>query len=99
MPKSNAAYAAINEALSDVKNNRVQPIPFALRDPHSAGGRANEHGKDYIYPHATGGFAVQDYMSVPKKYYNVAGAGYESKIKERLDYFEQLRQMAKAGAK
>ena len=98
-PKSNAAYAAINEALSDVKNNRVQPIPFALRDPHSAGGRANEHGKDYIYPHATGGFAVQDYMSVPKKYYNVAGAGYESKIKERLDYFEKVRQQTKVAEK
>jgi putative ATPase len=98
-PKSNASYKAINEALSDVRNNRVQPIPFALRDPHSAGGKANEHGKDYIYPHETGGFAVQDYMQVPKKYYKVAGAGYESKIKERLDYFDQLRQAAKAGAK
>ena len=98
-PKSNASYKAINEALSDVKNNRVQPIPFALRDPHSAGGKANEHGKDYIYPHETGGFAVQDYMSVPKKYYLVAGAGYESKIKERLDYFEQLRRAAGEGGK
>jgi putative ATPase len=95
-PKSNASYKAINEALSDVKNNRVQPIPFALRDPHSAGGNANEHGKDYIYPHETGGFAVQDYMSVPKKYYQVAGVGYEGKIKERLDYFEQLRRAAGA---
>ena len=73
-PKSNASYTAINEALSDVKNNRIQPIPYALRDPHSAGGKANNHGKDYIYVHNTGGYAVQDYMSVPKKYYLVAGA-------------------------
>ncbi len=98
-PKSNASYNAINEAISDVKNNRIQPIPFALRDPNSAGGKANEHGKDYIYVHNTGGFAVQDYMSVPKKYYKVTGAGYEAKIKERLDYFEQLRQAAKTGEK
>ena len=98
-PKSNASYTAINEALEDVKNNRVQPIPFALRDPHSAGGKANNHGKDYIYVHNTGGFAVQDYMSIPKKYYRVAGAGYEAKIKERIDYFDQLRQAAKAGEK
>lgn len=93
-PKSNAAYNAINEALEDVQKNRVQPIPFALRDPNSAGGKANCYGKDYIYPHATGGFAVQDYLSVPKKYYKVAGAGYEAKIKERLDYFDQLRAAA-----
>ena len=98
-PKSNASYTAINEALSDVKNNRVQPIPHALRDPNSAGGKANNHGKDYIYVHNTGGFAVQDYMSVPKKYYKVSGSGYEAKIKERLDYFDQLRKAAKAGGK
>jgi len=96
-PKSNASYTAINEALSDVKNNRIQPIPYALRDPHSAGGKANNHGKDYIYVHNTGGFAVQDYMSVPKKYYRVEGSGYEAKIKERLDYFDRLRQEAGAG--
>ena len=98
-PKSNASYTAINEALSDVQHNRVQPIPYALRDPHSAGGKANEHGKDYIYVHNTGGFAVQDYMSVPKKYYRVAGAGYEAKIRERLDYFDQMRAAAKGEAK
>ena len=98
-PKSNASYTAINEALSDVQHNRVQPIPYALRDPHSAGGKVNGHGKDYIYVHNTGGFAVQDYMSVPKKYYRVAGAGYEAKIKERLDYFEQMRAAAKGETK
>jgi putative ATPase len=93
-PKSNASYTAVNEALEDVRKNRVQPIPYALRDPHSAGGKANNHGKDYVYVHNTGGFAVQDYMSVPKKYYRVAGAGYEAKIKERLEYLDQLRQAA-----
>ena len=98
-PKSNASYTAINAAISDVKNNRIQPIPYALRDPHSAGGKANNHGKDYIYVHNTGGFAVQDYMSVPKKYYRVAGAGYEAKIRERLDYFEKVRQQAQAEVK
>ena len=50
-----------------------------------------------IFTHTKpGGFAVQDYMSVPKKYYQVAGVGYEGKIKERLDYFEQLRRAAGA---
>ena len=92
-PKSNASYMAINKALEDVEKNRIQPIPYALRDPHSAGGKENQHGKGYIYPHDTGGFAVQDYMSVPVKYYNIPGKGigYEMKIKERLDYFDSLR--------
>ncbi len=93
-PKSNASYVAVDAALADVKNNRVQPIPFALRDPHSAGGKANHHGENYIYPHAVGGFAVQDYLRVPKKYYQASTSGYEAKIKERLDYFDALRRQA-----
>ena len=92
-PKSNASYRAIGAALDDVQHNRVQPIPNILRDKNSAGGRENHHQEGYIYPHSTGGFAVQDYMTVPKKYYviNGSGAGYEAKIKERLDYWDKLR--------
>lgn len=95
-PKSNASYRAINAALADVEKNRIRPIPSHLRDPNSAGGKANKHGDGYIYPHDTGGFAVQDYMSVPVKYYDIAGngSGYEVKIKERLNYFEELRRQA-----
>ena len=78
-PKSNASYMAINKALEDVEKNRIQPIPYALRDPHSAGGKENQHGKGYIYPHDTGGFAVQDYMSVPVKYYNIPVARLQIK--------------------
>lgn len=97
-PKSNASYKAVDTALEDVKNNRVQPIPFALRDPNSAGGKANKHGEGYLYPHDTGGFAVQDYLMVPRRYYQVAGVGYEAKIKERMEYFERIRRQA-AGTK
>ena len=95
-PKSNAAYMAVNQALSDVEQDRVQPIPAALRDPHSAGGKAQGHGKGYIYPHDTGGFAVQDYLTVPKRYYTPAGMGYESKIRERMEYWQQCRESAEA---
>ncbi len=90
-PKSNAAYLAINMALEDVEKNRIQPIPFHLRDKNSSGNKANKHGKDYKYPHDTGGFAVQDYMAVPKRYYLPKGMGYESKICERLEYWQECR--------
>ncbi len=91
-PKSNAAYMAINEAISDVQTSRIQPIPFHLRDKHSSGSNANGHGKDYKYPHDFGGFAVQDYMAVPKRYYQPKGMGYESKICERLEYWQKCRE-------
>ena len=94
-PKSNASCTAIDEASGDVEHERVQPIPAALRDRHSAGAKAEKHGEGYIYPHAVGGFAVQDYMTVPKRYYTPSGAGYESKIKERLAYWQSLRDAAR----
>ena len=96
-PKSNASCMALDMATKDIEQNRVQPVPSHLRDKHSAGGKENKHGEGYIYPHSTGGFAVQDYMTVPKKYYNIpgSGVGYEARIKERLDYFDTLREQAK----
>ncbi len=91
-PKSNASYLAVNSAMQDVENNRIQPIPAHLRDPHSSGAKAEKHGEGYKYPHDSGGFAVQDYMTVPKKYYEPQGMGYESRICERLAYWQQCRE-------
>ncbi len=96
-PKSNASYLAVNAALEDVEKSRIQPIPVHLRDPNSSGGRAEGHGKGYIYPHDSGGFAVQDYMTVPKTYYAPKGIGYESKICERLQYWKECRKAAEQG--
>ncbi len=95
-PKSNASYLAINAALEDVAKDRIQPVPTHLRDPNSSGGRAAGHGKNYRYPHEHGGFVVQDYLSVPKTYYAPKGMGYESKICERLAYWQACRKAAAA---
>ncbi len=90
-PKSNASCTAVFEAMGDVEKDRVQPIPPALRDAHYKGAKERGHGEGYIYPHSTGGFAVQDYMSVPKSYYKPRESGYELKIKERMAYWQSLR--------
>lgn len=92
-PKSNASYAAVDAALEDVRKERVQPVPAHLRDPHSTGANQNKNGKDYKYPHSFGGFVVQDYLGVPKSYYLPAGIGYEEKIKERINYWKQCKQV------
>ena len=96
-PKSNASYEAVNAALKDVAEERIQPIPNHLRDKNSAGSKAEKHGEGYIYPHAVGGFAVQDYMRVPKVYYDPKGMGYESKICQRLEYWRKCREAANEG--
>ncbi len=97
-PKSNASYLAVNQALSDIEHNRVQPIPVHLRDTHSnPASDTVKNQADYKSPHDTGGFVVQDYMTVEKSYYEPKNIGYESKIKERIDYWKSLRAAAKNG--
>ena len=93
-PKSNASCEAVSEALADVEHDRVQPVPPALRDAHYKGAKERGHGEGYIYPHAVGGFAVQEYMTVPKSYYRPKESGYELKIKERMAYWQSLRDAA-----
>ena len=89
-PKSNAAYAAVNQALSDVKNNRSQAIPMHLRDPRSSG--YNPEEGDYIYPHNSDeAYVKQEYLGVETEYYQPVNRGYETKIRERMDYWKELR--------
>lgn len=96
-PKSNACIMAVDAALSDVKNERVQAVPKHLRDSHYKGAKTMGHGEGYVYPHSLKEhFAVQDYMGVSKKYYSPCEAGYESKIRERMDYWDTVRKEGKA---
>ncbi|MFA7231214.1 MAG: hypothetical protein WC071_08075, partial [Victivallaceae bacterium] len=98
-PKSNASYSAVESALTDIKTERVQPVPASLRDPHSSGSAQNKNGKDYKYPHNyDGGFVVQDYLGVNKEYYTPCEIGYELKIKERMDYWKQCRSLKEHGS-
>lgn len=95
-PKSNSATTAIIAAQADVEKDRVQPVPLHLRDAHYAGAREMGNGVGYQYPHDhEGGFVVQDYLSVEKRYYEPKNSGYESKIKERVEYWRSLREYGK----
>ncbi|HPN83921.1 MAG TPA: replication-associated recombination protein A [Victivallales bacterium] len=85
-PKSNASYVAIDAAMSDIKEGRVQPVPTHLRDSHYKGAAKLGHGEGYKYPHDFKGASVdQDYMCVKKIYYNPSERGHEAKIKAWLD--------------
>lgn len=91
-PKSNASYLAIDAAMTDVATDRVQAVPRHLRDAHYAGGRNMGNGENYQYPHDfKGGFVAQEYLAVPQKYYTPKGVGYEERIKERINYWDALR--------
>ncbi len=102
-PKSNASYRAIDAALADVREDRTQPVPLYLRDPHSSpvqqGVPANNTGPDrYAYSHnapdRVEGLPItgQHYLSVAKAYYEPTDAGAEAAMARRLARVRALRE-------
>lgn len=89
-PKSNAAYAAINAAISDIRTQRIVPVPKHLKDAHYAGAKRLGHGEGYQYAHnSEQGWVEQDYLGVERTYYQPVDRGYEQEIRARM---ESLRQ-------
>ena len=91
-PKSNAAYAAINEAMQDVRERRVVPVPTHLRDSHYRGAARLGHGEGYQYAHSSeDGWVDQDYLGVDRSYYRPVDRGFESELLHRMDDIRKRR--------
>lgn len=85
-PKSNACYLAIDKALADVKDKRIQSVPTHLKDGHYKGAAKLGHGQGYKYAHDyPNHYVLQEYMPFKASYYEPTALGYEAKIRERLD--------------
>ena len=50
-PKSNSAYAALDEAIADIRSGNAGEVPDHLRDSHYQGAKALNRGIGYQYPH------------------------------------------------
>lgn len=97
-PKSNAAYLAVDKALEDVRNGRVQAVPRHLRNKKVVSAeRAGESEAAYRYPHDYAGHVVaQDYLEVAARYYEPTHEGYEDTIARRLAAWRAARAAARA---
>ncbi len=83
-PKSNAAYLAVDSALSDVKENRTREVPLHLRGTSYAGADRLGHG-GYQYAHdGKGHYVAQEYMPDATVYYEPTDQGYEGTIAKRM---------------
>lgn len=92
-PKSNASYAAINQAMSDIKQGRTVPVPRHLRSGAYSGAKKLGNATDYQYAHnAETGFVDQTYLGVDKTYYQPVDRGYEKRIREYLAWIESQRE-------
>ena len=87
-PKSNAAYEAINAAMSTVRNNVTPPVPTHLQDAHYKGAEKLGHGLGYKYAHAyPNHYVEQQYLPdalVGTKFYEPTEMGHEKKIREHF---------------
>lgn len=92
-PKSNAAYEAFNEALSDVKASPNPEVPMHLRNAPTALMKKMGYGKHYQYAHHHKDAYVPGENYFPsgaqKQYYFPTDRGLEQKIKAKLDYLKQ----------
>lgn len=85
-PKSNAVYMAINQALEDVKNKKIQVVPRHLKDASYSGAKQLRRQQGYKYAHNyKNHYIEQEYMPINVQYYNPGELGYERKMKERME--------------
>ena len=87
-PKSNAAYAALEMALEDVRKRENEPVPLHLRNAVTGLMREMGYGKGYQYSHDYPGHFVQQEFLPPslkdRRYYQPTEEGSEKEIKDRL---------------
>jgi putative ATPase len=88
VPKSNAAYNAINTALSEIKTHGLQPVPLHLRNAPTSLMKDMEYGSAYKYAHDyPDHFVEQQYLPdkmQEKIYYQPTEIGREKRLKEYL---------------
>lgn len=87
-PKSNSAYAAINDALAFVKKTGNLPVPLHLRNAPTKLMKDLDYGKEYKYAHSyDGNFVNQDFLPEEikdVKFYEPGNNATEKKIYDEL---------------
>jgi putative ATPase len=87
--KSKASYAAWERAKADVAAHGPLPVPMSLRNASTASMKAWGYGEGYRNPHAEGGHAPgATYLPealVGARYYEPTEAGFEARIRARLE--------------
>ena len=90
VPKSNAAYQAIDNAMSHVRDNVAGSVPLHLRNAPTKLMKNEGYGKNYKYAHSypdhfvKDNFMPENFTETPS-FYNPSNQGREKFLKERLN--------------
>lgn len=92
-PKSNTAYQALDNALSDIRSGKSGDIPVHLKDSHYKGAKDLGRGLEYKYPHDyEGAWVAQQYLPErlkKQKYYQPKDTGkFERAMKQVYEKIE-----------
>jgi len=94
-PKSNAVYAAYNDAAADAHREAAEPVPLHLRNAPTKLMKDLNYGKDYQYAHEEpDAIAAMDCLPPSlsgRKYYKPTERGFEKEIKRRLEGWQKLK--------
>jgi len=88
-PKSNASYAGINDAISEVRASGALPVPMHLRNAVTGLMKSEGYGENYSYAHADPEQrAKQTHLPrelIGRRFYEPKDIGLEKQLKEKLD--------------
>ena len=94
-PKSNAAYKAMGAAWQSARETGSLMPPQNILNAPTRLMKDIGYGKGYAYDHDTAeGFSGSNYWPEelgPQTFYQPTDRGFEKRIRERLDYWESLR--------
>ncbi len=101
-PKSNASNEALEKAMADLRQRKIDDVPAHLMDAHYGGAAKLGRGLDYKYPHAYGGYVTQQYLPdnlyhEGVKYYEPTSNGSEVSFKKYLEELERIDEKNRKG--
>ncbi|MBD3226515.1 MAG: AAA family ATPase [Caldithrix sp.] len=95
VPKSNAAYLAINRAQAFIRQDGLRPVPLHLRNAPTDLMKLLNYGADYKYPHDfPDHFVEQSYWPKdikPQTFYEPTDQGREFKLSKYLQSTSRLK--------
>ena len=98
-PKSNATYIAQKKAWASAEQTGSLMPPMHILNAPTKLMKSVGYGKGYAYDHdADEGFSGQDYWPeemAREDFYQPTDRGFEARVKERLDYWEERRKQLK----
>ncbi len=95
-PKSDAAYAALNDALGVVRSGKAEPVPMHLRNAPTRAMKEWGYGDGYEHAHAHDD-AITAMECLPdslagRRFYHPTNRGIEQRIADRLEQIRKTKE-------